>query len=75
MSDKRLVLVDVLTMHNPVATAELSDGSSLRIGVVLRKVSRIEGQYDQQGNPVYHLDWHIDASVSDSPEELKASKH
>ncbi len=37
----------------PWATYELADGTTLKVRVILTSVMRIEGEYDQSGNPIY----------------------
>jgi hypothetical protein len=48
----------------------LDDGSSLRVKLVITKVSRIDNEYDPEGNPVYVFQSTNITSVS-SPEDIK----
>jgi len=45
--------VDFEARAEPWATYELSDGTVLKVRTILTNVMRIEGEYDQSGNPVY----------------------
>ena len=48
----------------------LEDGSVLKMKLVLKKVYRIEGQYDMEGNPIYAMQ-STNVSSTTSPSELK----
>jgi len=48
----------------------LDDGSVVRIKLVLKKVYRIAGQYDPEGNPVYVVESQNILSTN-SPDHLK----
>jgi hypothetical protein len=45
--------VDFESKAEPWASYELSDGTMLKIRVILTAVLRIEGEFDQSGNPIY----------------------
>ncbi len=45
--------VDFEAKAEPWATYELADGTVLKIRAILSAVMRIEGEYDQSGNPIY----------------------
>jgi hypothetical protein len=45
--------VDFEARAEPWAAYELSDGTVLKVRTILTNVMRIEGEYDQSGNPVY----------------------
>jgi hypothetical protein len=45
--------VDFDAKAEPWAAYELSDGTMLKMRVILTGVMRIEGEYDQSGNPIY----------------------
>ena len=49
---------------------QLEDGSQLRVKLVVTEIVRVQGEYDQDGNPVYILKSTNVASVK-SPDELK----
>lgn len=49
---------------------QLMDGSVLRLRVVLSEIVRIEGEYDQDGNPVY-VTKSGNVLVVRAPDELK----
>ena len=48
----------------------LEDGSTLKVKLVITKVSRVDNEYDVEGNPVYSFQSTNVASVV-SPENLK----
>jgi len=48
----------------------LEDGTVLKMKLVATKVFRLDGRYDQEGNPVYFVQSTNVLSV-DSPEQLK----
>ncbi len=52
-------------------TVKLVDGSVLRIKVVATKARRLEGQYDQQGYPIYVLESKNVLVVDSVPEVLQ----
>ena len=45
--------VDFESKAEPWSTYELTDGTILKVRVILTGVLRIEGEYDQSGNPIY----------------------
>src|SRR2546426_10544890 len=45
--------IDFESKAEPWSTYELSDGTTLKVRVILTGVLRIEGEYDQSGNPIY----------------------
>ncbi len=48
----------------------VDDGSLLRVKLVATEVIRLDGQYDQEGNPVYILN-STNVLVVAAPDELK----
>ena len=48
----------------------LEDGTVLKMKLVLKKVYKVEGEYDEEGNPVYVMQSTNVTAVS-SPKELK----
>jgi hypothetical protein len=48
----------------------LEDGSVLRVKTVATEVIRVDGRYDQEGNPMYVLN-NTQVLVVDSPDDLK----
>jgi len=48
----------------------LSDGTLLKLKVVVTEVVRVDGEYDQEGNPVYYVKSTNILAVN-PPEELK----
>jgi hypothetical protein len=51
-------------------TYTLSDGSIVTLRTVVTEIWRIEGEYDQDGNPAYHLKSGNVATVH-SPDSLR----
>ena len=49
---------------------ETSDGSSIRLKVVVTNIARVKGQYDKVGNPIYVVRSSNVVSIV-SPENLK----
>src|SRR5437879_644738 len=45
--------VDFESKAEPWSSYELTDGTILKVRVILTGVLRIEGEYDQSGNPIY----------------------
>jgi len=45
--------IDFESKAEPWSSYELSDGTTLKVRVILTGVLRIEGEYDQSGNPIY----------------------
>jgi hypothetical protein len=50
---------------------KLDDGSILRIKPVVIGTARVDGQYDQEGNPVYTVKVNQVMTVASSPEHLR----
>lgn len=48
----------------------VDDGTVLRVKLVATEVIRVDGQYDQEGNPLYVLH-STQVMVVDSPEDLR----
>ena len=47
------VQVDFEANAEPWTTYTLSDGSIIKVRVIVKNVMRLEGEFDQGGNPVY----------------------
>ena len=56
--------------HEKWTEIKLEDGSSLRIKAVIIGAVRIEGQYDQEGNPLYMVKANQVMTVS-APDHLR----
>jgi hypothetical protein len=52
----------------------LTDGTKLRMKLVPNNILRVDGQYDDSGNPVYQLNFSAAIMNEFIPEELKATK-
>jgi hypothetical protein len=50
---------------------KLEDGSVLRVKPVIMTVLRIEGHYDNQGNPMYGIQGGQAMAVASAPEHLR----
>jgi len=48
--------IDFEAKTEPWSTYELTDGTTLKVRVILTGVLRIEGEYDQSGNPLRRLE-------------------
>ncbi len=53
----------------------LEDGSVIRIKAVALSVVRVEGQYDQEGNPMYVVKSGITTAVASAPDALRKKSH
>jgi len=53
----------------------LEDGSVIRVKATVVSVIRIDGLYDQDGNPVYVVKSATTTAVAFSPEELRRKSH
>ncbi len=51
----------------------LEDGTVLKMKIVVTEVYRVDGIYDQDGNPVYHVK-STNVASADAPENLKQHK-
>src|SRR5712691_2839980 len=49
----------------------LEDGSVIRIKALVVSVIRIDGQYDQDGNPLYVVKSSTTTAIASAPEELR----
>ncbi len=46
-------VVGIASQSEPWATAELEDGTEIRIRLVINEVIRLDGEYGADGQPVY----------------------
>jgi len=53
----------------------LEDGSVIRIKALVVSVIRIDGQYDQDGNPLYVVKSSTTTAIASAPEELHRKSH
>jgi len=63
--------VEVLESTERWSEYKLSDGSTVRVKQVLTQISRVEGEHDATGNPVYMIAAQPVVSVSATDESLK----
>lgn len=54
---------------------KLEDGSVLRVKPLVIGAIRVEGKFDNDGNPVYSLKMNQIVTVASAPEHLKKSAH
>jgi len=52
---------------------QLEDGSVLRVKPTIFKVTRIDGKWDNDGNPLYAINTNVTMTVASSPEALRKS--
>ena len=48
-------LIEVVKADEPWTQYDLSDGSVLRVRIVLSEIVRIDNEYDADGNPSYYF--------------------
>jgi hypothetical protein len=58
------------TADEPWTTVKLEDGTTVRVRIVVKDVSRLVDEFDSAGNPMYYLESQQVFFVN-SPEELK----
>lgn len=59
---------EVIQSDEKVSTYLLKDGTMVRVRVICTGIWRLEGKVDQNGQPLYHLNWHI-VPTTEPPEE------
>ncbi len=65
------VTVDFDAKSEPWATYELSDGSVIKLRTTISGVFRLEGEYDQGGNPAYSVSSNTVIRVVSAPKGLR----
>ena len=72
-NNKEVVGSEVPIIESTERFTELSleDGTVVRIKPVVMSAIRVDGQYDQAGNPVYVLQSSLAVSLSHVPEHMK----
>ena len=76
MPDGRDAMAEEMTFRSPGENWSeylTDDGSVIRIKPVVMEIFKIEGEYDQQGNPVYFINAQQVMVVS-APDELRKSE-
>ena len=68
-----VINVDFDAKAEPWATYELSDGTTLKVRATLAAVSRLEGEHEYAGNPVYNVSHAITTRVVSAPKELRGA--
>lgn len=66
-------IVDVNQSNEKWNEYLLEDGTVLKMKLILKKVLKIDGQYDPEGNPVYVMQ-STNVSTINSPSHLKKQK-
>lgn len=67
---KEAELVDVTSSSEPWSTYLLSDGTNIRVKIVLSEAWRVLDEFDKEGNPLYVLQSTGIMNVQ-APDELK----
>jgi len=67
---KEAVVVDVVSSRETYNVYTLEDGSRLKLKAVMIEVLRVEGDYDDEGNPLYVAKSRNILAV-DAPDRLK----
>jgi hypothetical protein len=70
MSENREVEVPVLEAKEYWNEYKLEDGTTFRMKVVLSSILRIEGQYNEDGQPLYQAKLNLVPDVR-APEDLR----
>jgi len=65
------VPVDFDAKMEPWSTISLEDGSVIKLRTVVTGVTRLEGEHDQQGHPVYMVNSNTIIRVVSAPKELR----
>ena len=63
-------LIEITTSNEKSNTYELADGSVLSLKTVVTEIWRVEGHYDEQGNPMY-ITRSTNMATVNSPEGLR----
>jgi hypothetical protein len=63
--------ISIARSSEPWSELTLSDGTLMRIKSIVSSVVRVDGQYDQEGNPVYVVKATPAISLVDVPERLR----
>ena len=72
--DTDVTEVPIQSMSEKVSTYELEDGATLAVRAVVTAVLRVEGQYDNDGNPVYLLKNNIVVTPTSVPDNLRKAQ-
>jgi len=64
-------VVDISEISDPPVVVTLEDGTKLRVKTDVIEVVRVEGQWDGDGHPIYHLRSGTFIAVLESPDRLK----
>lgn len=57
--------LDFETEAEPWAIVHVADGTRLRVKIVITSVSRLEGQTDQEGHPLYRVTYETFVRVAE----------
>lgn len=64
--------VEAARSDEPTGRVHLEDGSTLRFRTVVTEVLRVEGEWDQSGNPKYAVRHQTLVSVQKAPENPRS---
>lgn len=64
-------LVDIASREDPPTFIDLKDGSRIRLRIDVLEVGRIQGIWDAEGNPVYHVRSVNTMAILNAPDHLK----
>ena len=67
-------IIDIEEITDRPVIVKLSDGSILRLRVDVVEVCRSDDEWDQEGNPLYHVKSGNIISIIECPEHLKKSE-
>src|SRR5438128_11951793 len=65
--------IDFEAKAEPWSTYELTDGATLKGRLILTGVLRIEGEYDQSGNPIYVVSTQT-VIQANAPKEMRGTR-
>ena len=65
----KAIRIGVMSKQEMPNSYMLENGGTIQLHTFLVDVFRLEGEVDQHGNPVYHLNWQVNPTV-DSREEV-----
>ena len=67
-------VVDIVEISERPTIITLVDGTVIRLKVDVVEVTRFEGEYDGEGNPLYNVKNGILLNILDAPEHLKSTE-
>ena len=64
-------VIDIVNLYDPPIRIVLKDGSTLRLRVDVVEVTRFDGEWDRDGNPMYNVRSANIMAILESPDHLK----